>query len=48
MAVTLTHGSPVNFSGKLYRTVLLRSGRKKPGLIDYDALRELALAKRKA
>jgi len=37
----LTHGSPVNFSGKLYRVVPY-GVRQDTGRIDYDALRELA------
>lgn len=37
----LTHGSPVNFSGKLYQFVPY--GVNKDGFIDYDELRELAL-----
>ncbi|MCA9511052.1 MAG: serine hydroxymethyltransferase [Myxococcales bacterium] len=37
----LTHGSPVNFSGKLYRIVPY-GVRQDTGRIDYDALRELA------
>lgn len=37
----LTHGSPVNFSGKLYNIVPY--GVDKNGYIDYDSVRELAL-----
>jgi glycine hydroxymethyltransferase len=37
----LTHGSPVNFSGKLYRIVPY-GVRQDTETIDYDALRELA------
>ncbi len=37
----LTHGSPVNFSGKLYDFVSY--GVNEEGLIDYDALREMAI-----
>ncbi len=37
----LTHGSPVNFSGKLYNFVSY--GVDENGYIDYDALRELAI-----
>lgn len=37
----LTHGSPVNFSGKLYNFVPY--GVNDDGYIDYDAMRELAL-----
>ncbi len=36
----LTHGSPVNFSGKLYQFAAY--GTDENGLIDYDALREQA------
>ena len=38
----LTHGSPVNFSGKLYNVVSYGVD-KETGRIDYDALRETAL-----
>ena len=38
----LTHGSPVNFSGKLYRTVFYAVD-KDTGRIDYDKLEETAL-----
>jgi glycine hydroxymethyltransferase len=37
----LTHGSPVNFSGKLYRCVFYGVGRET-GTIDYDQVRALA------
>ncbi len=37
----LTHGSPVNFSGKLYNVIPY--GIDESGQIDYDALAELAL-----
>lgn len=37
----LTHGSPANFSGKLYNIVPY--GTNEDGVIDYDQLRELAL-----
>lgn len=37
----LTHGSPVNFSGKLYNTTFY-STDKDTGLIDYDHLEEVA------
>ena len=37
----LTHGSPVNFSGKLFNVVPY-GVREDTGLIDYDRLRELA------
>ena len=40
----LTHGSPVNFSGKLYR--FHSYATDKNGLIDYTAIREQALAVR--
>lgn len=38
----LTHGSPVNFSGKLYKAVHY-GVRKEDGLIDYDHLEKQAL-----
>ncbi|MEW5773726.1 MAG: serine hydroxymethyltransferase [Thermodesulfobacteriota bacterium] len=38
----LTHGSPVNFSGKLYKIVPY-GVRREDGRIDYDALEKLAL-----
>jgi len=37
----LTHGSPVNFSGKIYKSV--QYGLTPEGLIDYDAAEQLAL-----
>jgi glycine hydroxymethyltransferase len=40
----LTHGSPVNFSGILYRAV--HYGVTDAGYIDYDALRDVALKER--
>jgi glycine hydroxymethyltransferase len=40
----LTHGSPVNFSGQLYRVVAYGVG--DDGRIDYDAMRELARRER--
>ncbi|MGH7505358.1 MAG: serine hydroxymethyltransferase [Longimicrobiales bacterium] len=40
----LTHGSPVNFSGQLYRPVAYGVG--DDGRIDYDAMRDLALRER--
>ncbi|HEX6051432.1 MAG TPA: serine hydroxymethyltransferase [Gemmatimonadaceae bacterium] len=40
----LTHGSPVNFSGLLYRPVSYKVN--DDGLIDYDAMRALALEHR--
>jgi glycine hydroxymethyltransferase len=41
----LTHGSPVNFSGKLY-DVVPYGVREDDGRIDYDQVRELALSRR--
>jgi len=41
----LTHGSPVNFSGKLYQPFFY-GVREDNGLIDYDQLRETALKER--
>ena len=41
----LTHGSPVNFSGRLFRVVPY-GVRAEDGLIDYAALRELARTER--
>ncbi|RZK82682.1 MAG: serine hydroxymethyltransferase, partial [Pedobacter sp.] len=41
----LTHGSPVNFSGKLYQP-LFYGVKKEDGLIDYDKLKEIALAEK--
>jgi len=41
----LTHGSPVNFSGRLFEVVSY-GVREGDGLIDYDALREQARAER--
>jgi glycine hydroxymethyltransferase len=41
----LTHGSPVNFSGKLYRIVPY-GVRQSDERIDYDEVRRLALAER--
>ena len=38
----LTHGSPVNFSGKLYRAVQYGINAKT-GTVDYDVIRQLAL-----
>jgi glycine hydroxymethyltransferase len=43
----LTHGSPVNFSGRFYR-VIPYGVREETGRIDYDALRDLAKAHRPA
>jgi len=41
----LTHGSPVNFSGKLYQPSFY-GVKKDTGLIDYEKLEEIALAER--
>ena len=41
----LTHGSPVNFSGTLFRAVAY-GVREDTGLIDYDQLREVARKER--
>ena len=41
----LTHGSPVNFSGQLYRAVAY-GVREDDGLIDYDAVRDIAKRER--
>ena len=41
----LTHGSPVNFSGRLFE-VAAYGVREDDGRIDYDALRDQALAER--
>ncbi len=38
----LTHGSPVNFSGKLYRPVFY-GVKEKTGRVDYDAMEVMAL-----
>ena len=38
----LTHGSPVNFSGKLYKTSFYNV-KKSTGLIDYESLEKIAL-----
>ncbi len=38
----LTHGSPVNFSGRLYNPVFY-GVEKETGLLDYDKIEELAL-----
>lgn len=40
----LTHGSPVNFSGKIYN--FISYGVDGEGFIDYDALREQAVAEK--
>ncbi len=41
----LTHGSPVNFSGKLYQP-LFYNVKKETGLVDYDQLKKTAIAER--
>ena len=41
----LTHGSPVNFSGKLYNPVFYGVD-EKTGLIDYDEVEKIAVAKK--
>lgn len=41
----LTHGSPVNFSGKLYQTCFY-GVEKETGRINYDVVRETALAEK--
>lgn len=41
----LTHGSPVNYSGKLYKPVFY-GVEKETGQIDFDKVRETALAER--
>ncbi len=41
----LTHGSPVSFSGKLYKTAFY-GVEKEDGLINYDVLREKVLAEK--
>lgn len=41
----LTHGSPVNFSGKLYKAVPYELS-KETGLLDYNKIEELALAEK--
>ena len=38
----LTHGSPVNFSGKIYNTSFY-SVKEEDGLIDYDAIEQTAI-----
>ncbi len=38
----LTHGSPVNFSGKLYKTCFY-GVRKETGRVDYDMIEEVAV-----
>jgi glycine hydroxymethyltransferase len=41
----LTHGSPVNFSGKLYQTSFY-GVNKATGTVDYDAMEQVALAEK--
>jgi glycine hydroxymethyltransferase len=41
----LTHGSPVNFSGKLYHPVFY-GVKKDDGLVDYDMMEKVALAEK--
>lgn len=41
----LTHGSPVNFSGKLYRPVFY-GVTKEEGRVDYDQMEKVALAEK--
>lgn len=41
----LTHGSPVNFSGKLYQANFY-GVKKEDGLVDYDMLEKVALEKK--
>ncbi|MBK7762619.1 MAG: serine hydroxymethyltransferase [Bacteroidetes bacterium] len=41
----LTHGSPVNFSGKLYQPYFY-GVKKEDGLIDYDMMEQVALAEK--
>jgi glycine hydroxymethyltransferase len=41
----LTHGSPVNFSGKLYHPVFY-GVKKETGLVDYDTMEEVATKER--
>lgn len=41
----LTHGSPVNFSGKLYRPVFYGVD-KETGVLNYDKIKEIALAEK--
>lgn len=41
----LTHGSPVNFSGKLYKPFFYGVNEEN-GLVDYDILKEVALRER--
>ncbi|MBQ0740292.1 serine hydroxymethyltransferase, partial [Aquimarina celericrescens] len=41
----LTHGSPVNFSGKLYKTAFYGVD-KETGRLNYDKIQEIALAEK--
>jgi len=41
----LTHGSPVNFSGKLYQPVFY-GVKKEDGLVDYDTMEKVAKAEK--
>ncbi len=41
----LTHGSPVNFSGRLYRATFY-GVKKSTGLLDYDAMEQTAIKER--
>jgi glycine hydroxymethyltransferase len=41
----LTHGSPVNFSGKLFKTFFY-GVKKETGYVDYDQMEEIAIAER--
>src|SRR5205085_11574828 len=41
----LTHGSPVNFSGKLYQPVFY-GVKKDTGLVDYDMMEKVVLAEK--
>lgn len=43
----LTHGSPVNFSGKFY-TMLFYGVKRETGMIDYDEVEELAVTRKPA
>ncbi len=43
----LSHGSPVNFSGKLYKTAFYGVSRET-GKLDYDNIREIALKEKPA
>ena len=41
----LTHGSPVNFSGRLYKATFY-GVKKSTGLLDYDAMEQTAIKER--